>query len=196
MVRLLRQMEGIVINKSDMGEKVLEEALLYANEEYSILQGILVNLEDLVFEERTMMNCFYCGRYGQNWKCPPNLPKLDYKKMFHEFLFGALVYVKMPVDDKNYNDVRNTSSIILHKGLLRMEKYFWNHNNSTCLSFIAGACKLCKNGCGEKRCNNPYESRSPLEAVGVNVIETAKKYNLDIVFPVNEYMMRCGLIVW
>lgn len=176
--------------------QILEEALLFANEEFSILQGILIKLEDLVFEERVFMNCFYCGRYGQNWKCPPNLPKLDYKKMFSEFSCGALVYLKMPVDKKNYNDVRNNSSIVLHKGLLRMEKYFWNHNNSTSLSFIAGACKLCKGGCGEKKCNNPYDSRSPLEATGVNIIETAKKYNFNITFPADKYMIRCGLIVW
>lgn len=178
------------------GVQILEEALRFANEEFSVLKGILISTEELVFEERVIMNCFYCGRYGQNWKCPPNLPKLDYKKMFGEFTYGALVYLKMPVDKKNYNDVRNNSSVVLHKGLLRMENFFWNHNNSTSLSFIAGACKLCKGGCGKERCNNPYESRSPLEATGVNVVETAKKYDLEITFPADEFMLRCGLIVW
>lgn len=176
--------------------QALENALLFANEEFSILQGFLIELENLVFEERLIMNCFYCGRYGQNWKCPPNLPQLDYKKMFTEFSSGALIYLKMPVDGKNYNDIRTNSSLILHKGLLRMEKYFWNQNNSTCLSFIGGSCKLCKGGCGEKKCNNPYSARSPLEAMGINIIETAKKYNLNITFPSDKYMIRCGLIVW
>ena len=175
---------------------LLEEALIYANKEYSILHGLIIDLKDLVFEERVIMNCFYCGRYGRNWRCPPNLPQINYEKMFNEFSYGALVYVATPVNDKSYNDVRNTSSLILHKGLLRMEKYFWDHNNSTCLSFIAGSCKLCKDGCGEKKCNNPYDSRSPLEATGVNVIETAKKYGLNITFPVVKDMIRCGLIEW
>lgn len=178
-------------------ELMFKGALLKANEEISsILQGIIINLEDLIFEERVKMNCFYCGRYGENWMCPPNLPKIDYKKMFNEYSFGALVYLKMVLDNENYNDVRNNSSIILHKGLLCMEKYFWNHNNPTCISFIAGGCKLCKGGCGEKRCNNPYAARSSIEAIGVNIIETAKKYGLNITFPPDKYLTRCGLIVW
>ncbi|MBD5537233.1 MAG: DUF2284 domain-containing protein [Lachnospiraceae bacterium] len=177
-------------------QEILQGALDFANEEFSILQGILIKIEDIVFEERTIMNCFYCGRYGQNWKCPPNLPRIDYQKMLGEFSCGALVYVKIPLDETNYDDVRNNSSIILHKGLLRMEKYLWNHDNSTYLSFIAGGCKLCKGGCGEKHCNNPYQSRSPVEAIGINVVETAKKYNLHITFPPVQYMVRCGLLVW
>lgn len=176
--------------------EMLRDALAYANRTFSILQGIPVRPDDIVLEERVRMNCFYCGRYGQNWKCPPNLPDIDYRKMFCEFSSGALIYVKISLDGKNYDDVRNHSSVILHKGLLSMEKYFWNHNRALCISFIAGSCKLCRGGCGKQKCNNPYEARSPLEAAGVNVIETAGKYGLDITFPPEQYMFRCGLILW
>jgi len=47
---------------------------------------------------------------------------------------------------------------------LKMEKLLWEKNNSTAISFIGGSCKLCKNGCGSDKCNNPYMARSPLEA--------------------------------
>ena len=178
--------------------KTLMGALKYANStnEEILLDGFMIDVDQMVFEERVRMNCFYCGRYGQNWRCPPNLPLIDYRKMFSEFKRGAMVYVKVPLEQQDYDDVRKRSSNTLHLGLLQMEKYLWEHNYSTYLSFIAGACKLCKNGCGEKQCNNPYMSRSPLEAVGVNVVETARKYNFIIHFPPVKYMIRCGLLVW
>lgn len=177
-------------------EMILRKSLDFANEEFKILEGILIKPEDLVFEERVRMSCFYCGRYGKNWKCPPNLPDIDYKKMFNEFEAGALVYVKIPLNERNYEDVRNNSSVILHKGLLAMEKCLWTCGVGLYLSFVAGSCKLCKNGCGQQGCNNPYLSRSPLEATGVNVVESAKKYGLNIGFPPGDYMIRCGLILW
>lgn len=179
-------------------EEILVNALQYANStnEEILLEGFMIDTADLVFEERVKMNCFYCGRYGRNWRCPPHVPQLDYKKMFCEFQKGAMIYVKVPFCQSNYDDVRNISSNRLHLGLLHMEKYLWEHNYSTYLSFIAGACKLCRNGCGEKQCSNPYMSRTPLEAVGVNVVQTAKKYDFAIRFPPAEYMIRCGLLVW
>ena len=178
-------------------DKMLDEALVFANEESIFpLYGFLMKTEDLVFEERVKMNCFYCGKYGKNWKCPPYLPQIDYRKMFSEFSNCAAIYVKVPIDNDDYDNVRVNSSVILHKGLLKMEKYIWKHNNSTYLSFIAGSCKLCKNGCGEKSCSNPYMARSPIEATGVNIVETAKKYGFSIDFPCDEYMVRIGLILW
>ena len=39
-------------------------------------EGVIINPKELVFEENVKMNCFYCGNYGSNWKCPPNLPDM------------------------------------------------------------------------------------------------------------------------
>ena len=151
---------------------------------------------DLIFEEQVKMNCFSCGRDARNWRCPPNLPNIDYKKMFSEFNDGAFVCLSYSVDDVlSYSEIRNDSSIELHKLLLKVEQWLWNHNEPTALSFGGGSCKLCKGGCGEYRCNNPYMSRSPLEATGVNVIKSAKKYGIDIAFSTDK-LKRIGLIVW
>jgi predicted metal-binding protein len=55
---------------------------------------------------------------------------------------------------------------------------------------------LCKNGCGADKCNNPYLSRAPVEATGLNVLKTAAKYGIDIIFPPKETMFRIGMILW
>jgi predicted metal-binding protein len=155
-----------------------------------------INLDEFVFEERLIMNCFYCGKYNHNWKCPPRVPDCDYQKIFSEYDSSLLALIELPFTEQTYNDVRHNSSVKLHQGLLLLEKYLWDHNNSTAISFIGGSCKLCKNGCGETACNNPYKSRSPLEAAGVNILKTAAKCGIDITFPPKDKMLRIGALLW
>lgn len=163
----------------------------------NLAQVIFINPRELVLEEQVRFNCFYCAKYGNNWKCPPNLPQVDYRKMFSEFDEGAFVCLSYEIEDyHNFVQIRNDSSVELHRILLEVESWLWNHNRSTALSFGGGSCKLCKGGCGENKCNNPYKARSPLEATGVNVVKSAKKYGVEIKFPVNKELKRIGLIVW
>ena len=159
-------------------------------------QGIIINPSELIFEENVKMNCYYCGKYNVSWRCPPKLPDVNFEKMMSEFEYGMFIVMKFDIDNNNYNSVRNESSITLHKLILSLEKWFWEHNNSNCLSFIGGSCKLCKNGCGKEKCNNPYMSRSPIEATGINVIKSIKKCGINITFPPDKYIMRIGLILW
>ena len=175
----------------------IADFLQYAKSLNPNLAVALMDPKEAVFEENVKMNCFYCGKYGNNWRCPPNLPDLDYPKMFREFNYGVFVWLSYDIIDKSmYDQVRAESSVVLHKILLQLEKWLWNHNCSNALSFGAGSCKLCKGGCGKDRCNNPYMSRSPLEATGVNVIKTVKKYGIHINFPTDKKLMRVGLLLW
>lgn len=173
------------------------DLLKFVMQQNSLAEIVFMNPNDLVFEENVKMNCFYCGKYGNNWRCPPNLPDIDYFKMFSEYDEGAFISLSYEIEsNEQYEEVRNESSVVLHKILLAVERWMWEHNRSTAISFGAGSCKLCKGGCGKEKCNNPYMSRSPLEATGVNVVKSAKKYGIDISFPTKKKMIRIGLIVW
>mgnify|MGYP004545700683 CR=1 FL=1 len=160
-------------------------------------EGIIIEPRNLIFEENVRMNCFYCGKYNNNWRCPPNLPDLDYKKMMREYESGLVVALTYPIEQQSdYNRIRNDSSVILHKLLLELEKWMYNHNSSNAISFIGGSCKLCKGGCGKERCNNPYMSRTPVEALGINIVKSLKQYNIDITFPTDKVLKRVGLLLW
>ena len=174
-----------------------KELLQFLSEENEMAVGVLIDPKDLIFEENVKMNCFYCGKYGNNWRCPPNLPNIDFPKMMAEYNQGLFVY--LIYDYKNleeYNVVRTESSVTLHKLLLTLEKWMWHHNSPNAISFTAGSCKLCKSGCGKDKCNNPYMSRTPLEATGVNIVKSVKKYGIDIKFPPKKQLMRLGLLLW
>ena len=155
-----------------------------------------VNPRTFVFEERVKLNCFYCGRYSMNWRCPPRIPTIDYKKVISEFKVGAFVYDNFPFSETTYADVRIASSIMVHSALLEAEKYLLSVGNSMYISFIGGSCKLCKNGCGKEKCNNPYFARIPLEATGINVVKSALRYKISITFPVENHITRIGLVLW
>jgi predicted metal-binding protein len=174
-----------------------EDMLSFASKIAPNLKGKMIKPSNLIFEEKVKMSCYNCGKYYSNWKCPGNMPKnIDYQKMVSEYENGAFIYIKMPFEDRNYAEVRNESSILLHKALLEMEQYLWNRNEPLAISFIGGSCKLCKNGCGTDKCNNPYKARSPLEALGVNVVKSAEMYGIEVTFPPKEYIMRLGMIMW
>ena len=174
-----------------------KKLLEYLKEKNPLAEGVFIEPEDLIFEENVKMNCFYCGKYNNNWRCPPNLPNIDYQKMMKEYDKGLLVALTYDIDDaENYSALRTESSVILHRLLLSLEKWMWNHNSSNAISFIGGSCKLCKSGCGKEKCNNPYMSRSPLEATGVNIVKSARKYGIDIKFPADKKLMRIGLLLW
>lgn len=174
----------------------LDEMIAWVNEKGFEIKGLEIDPTTLIFEEQVRMNCFYCAKYNVSWKCPPKIPELDYKKMFSEFEHAAFMYVQMPLKGNDYDSVRKNSSVQLHQAMLSCEKWLYEHNNSTALSFIGGSCKLCKNGCTPGHCANPYLARIPLEALGVNVVKSARQYGIEITFPPKEYMMRIGLLLW
>lgn len=175
-----------------------EEFLKFCRELAPNAGFVFMDPKETVFEENIKMNCFYCGKYGNNWKCPPHLPaNIDYPKMFAEFDEGLFVVCSFDVTDaQQFEIIRTESSVTVHKILLKLEKWMYDHDIANAVSFGAGSCKLCKGGCGKERCNNPYMSRSPMEATGMNVVKTAEKFGIDIHFPTDKKLMRVGLLLW
>lgn len=175
---------------------MFESLVCFAKQAYPDIYLRECNPRDAVFEERVKLSCFYCARYNVCWRCPPKIPQIDYQKVLGEFEHAALVWVDMPMTKETYADIRSESSIRLHHAILALEKELVKHGASICLSFIGGSCKLCKNGCGKERCNNPYLARIPLEATGINVVKTVEKYGIHVTFPATTHMMRIGMILW
>ena len=68
-----------------MNKSEKEAFLKYIRQIAPSAEVVFMEPKEAVFEELVKMNCFYCGKYGRNWKCPPNIPDIDYPKMFSEF---------------------------------------------------------------------------------------------------------------
>lgn len=180
---------------NNKNKKELNNIIICARKEGYDINGLIINPKKLVFEERVKMNCFYCGKYNNSWKCPPRIPEIDIKKLFKEYANIAFIYIKKKCSD-NFDLARVESTQELHRALLFCEKLLWNQNKATAISFIGGSCKLCKNGCNPEKCANPYLARSPVEALGINVVKSAKKYGIEICFPPNNFIIRVGMLLW
>lgn len=155
-----------------------------------------IEIEDIIFEDKVKLSCFYCSKYNTRWTCPPRIPKLDYKNLIREFENAVIIYTKMDFTNENYEEVRHQSSVVVHRAILKAEKILLENDESLFASFVGGSCKLCKNGCSEDKCRNPGLARIPMEATGINVIKTVSKYGIDIKFPVLNSLYRIGLILF
>lgn len=164
--------------------------------EYEQLRLYDMSPQDVVFEERVKLNCFYCKHYGLSWKCPPRTPQVDYQKLVREYEHGVFARLELPFTQDDLADVRVRSTNELHRALLKLERYLWDHNRPLALSFIGGSCKLCKNGCGKDRCNHPYEARMSMEAAGINVVKSLEKYGITVAFPPKNTLVRVGMLLW
>jgi predicted metal-binding protein len=156
-----------------------------------------ISPKDIDFEEKVGLLCFQCKNYKNKFTCPPHIPKLDYNKIIgSEYKNAMLVYTRMSFSEISYPEVRTVSTIKIHRALLYLEKILFDNTIVLHFSLIGGSCKLCKSGCPKDKCNNPSQARIPMEAIGINVVSTAKKAGIDIKFPVKDSLYRCGLILW
>lgn len=158
----------------------------------------IVNPSDLIFDIRARYQCNSCKRYGRKCTCPPNIPDIDYfRALFSSYHWALFVGIKRKVKQKEWEARGKESSITLHKILLDLEKQAFNRGYVFAISFIGGSCKMCETKTCSLPCKNPSVGRVPLEATGVNVVETSKRLDIDITFPVvlNEVFWRVGLLL-
>lgn len=174
-------------------DKIIE----YLKDKSPYLYAKSVSVEGIEMEERVRLQCFHCEKYNHKWTCPPKINQFDFKKLFSEYENAMVVYCEIPFEGEDeYQKVRNESTNLVHRSLLGIEKLLYENNESLAVSFIGGSCKLCKT-CADDGCRFPHMSRIPLEATGVNVIKFIKReLDMDIVFPLDKYMYRFGLILW
>lgn len=176
--------------------ELYEELVKYIKSLNEKIEIIKIKKEDVIFEKKVNMSCFYCSKYNTRWTCPPKIPKIDYEELISEFDNVLIIYINLKFDDENYEIIRQNSSVILHKSILKVEDFLLKNNQSLFNTFVGGSCKLCKNGCSEDKCRNPGKARIPMEALGINVVKTMEKYGIEIKFPVVDNLYRLGMILY
>ena len=158
----------------------------------------IVNPSDVIFDIRARFKCLSCKRYGRKGTCPPHIPDIDYfKALFSSYHWALFISIKRKVKPKEWEVVGKESSRTLHKMLLELERQAFNRGCIFAISFIGGSCKMCDTKTCSSPCKNPSVGRIPIEATGVNVVETCKHLDIDIRFPVvlNETFWRVGMLL-
>lgn len=183
------------LNEFDKAQKLFGDAnnLKQKAFEYGADKVFNILPSDLIFDERAIYQCMNCKNYGHKRTCPPFVNRFDYQKMILKYKKGLMVLVKFD-SSIDFEKARTESTNKLHRILLKLEKDGFNQDNHFTTSFIGGSCKLCKEGCADV-CRNPQHSRVPLESTGVDVVETMKKFGIELKFPATDTIYRVGLLV-
>jgi len=158
----------------------------------------ILNPSDVIFDVRARFKCLSCKRYGQKCTCPPNIPDIGYfKALFSSYHWALFIGIKRKMKPKEWKAVGRESSRTLHKMLLELEKQAFNRGCVFAISFIGGSCKMCETKTCSLPCKNPSVGRMPIEATGVNVVETCKRLDIDLRFPVvlDKIFWRVGLLL-
>ena len=160
---------------------------------------VVMPKRDIVFDERSRLLCVNnCWNYGNRMTCPPNIPNINYEKAVKQYKKGLLIVLdrEFKNEKESFRKCKVESTNTLHFILLQLEQEAFNEGYSMATSFIGGSCKLCKE-CDKSGCRFPKKSRIPMEAVGMDVIQTVEKYNIDIKFPAEKYekLKRVGLFL-
>ncbi len=145
-------------------------------------QGVEINPDDIIISEQIREYCKAnrCGRYNTCWACPPAIPPIEKLKEQYGKFSKAFVYnIVYPLEDsfdlegmlnalKDSNELANSiirylNSIKSHFGVLK-----------------PGSCNACeKCSYPDKPCRHPDIAFPTLEAYGINVMELAKKFNMN-----------------
>jgi predicted metal-binding protein len=197
-------------NKTDMSRfAFLEKAAM----ELGAIEARVIPTTDVIVENRVPLKCKTgCVGYGKKLTCPPYVPSVDeFRKILSEYSYVMLVKFssparaendvicsiyrywldpKAPADKKEqadafWKDYFGESKRIL-LAMLELEKRAFNARYTLALALVNGSCRLCES-CNVKSgiCRHPSMARIPEHALGVNMLKTAEKAGMAILFPVS-----------
>ncbi|MDD4120041.1 MAG: DUF2284 domain-containing protein [Clostridia bacterium] len=156
--------------------------------ENKIFQSVEIETKDIIISEEILSYCKAnkCGKYNTNWTCPPAIPSIYQLKEQYNRYSTALIYnIIYPLEDsfdwdgmlgalKDSNNTANKIAKYLHTLKLDFKV------------LKSGSCDICdKCTYPDNPCKHPDIAYPPLEAYGINVMELAKKFNLNYYNGVN-----------
>lgn len=152
--------------------------------------------KDLIFDMKVVESCKSCKRYGLTGCCPPNIGSFEYyKKLLKRYKYGKLFIESFMVPDQSKKlEIGRESSLTIHKALLEEREKLFNDGCVFNVILSGGSCKWCSK-CSVP-CKTPQYRAIPIEATGINVIETLYKLGLFINFPVKSKFYRVGVILY
>ena len=151
-----------------------------------------INVNDLVFDIRTRVQCVYCEKFGKKLTCPPNIPDLNYFKLFFQRYKRGIILIKC----YELNEVnRELSTREMTQKIIDLENEYKHQGFYYTAGFIGGSCKECEK-CPNSGCANIQRSRIPIEATGIDVIKTCEKIGCKLERPGYRNMFcRVGLVL-
>jgi predicted metal-binding protein len=165
---------------------------------------VVIDVNNIVVDERVRLKCQVplCDSYYKNLMCPPYVPAVaDFRESLKRYSRAILLQVSAKLENSS-TDASSKEVFIHAKKLHELvnfgEKEAFLAGYRFAAGFIGGCCRLCDECVavqGEKICRFPFKARPSMEAMGIDVMETAGIAGLPVSFPIGDMVTWTGLIL-
>ena len=178
-------------------EKDLERIVKFLRENGAD-RAIIISAAEVPVDDRVRLKCQVplCDSYGRNYTCPPHVPTpSDFRKALNGYEKAVLVQVNDTLTEGNRDPF--LSAGLLHELINLGEKEAFLMGYRFATGFIGGCCRLCETCAVVTReaCRFPFRARPSMEAMGIDVIETARRAGISVAFPIRDRVSWIGLIL-
>jgi predicted metal-binding protein len=169
----------------------------------------------IVIDPRVRLKCEVprCAGYGQFLTCPPNVMSVDtFSRILASYRWGLLVQVEATdINSTEKADRRIDKGILknnakVHRPFKRklleiveaVESAAFKQGMRFAVGLTGGSCVLCERCVGNKgypACRHPFRARPAMEALGIDVIETAENAGIPIHLSSSNNVLWTGLIL-
>lgn len=173
-------------------------------------QAAVIPVADIVLDERAALKCLVplCSHYGVDLMCPPNLiPVSQFRTILNRYTYAILVKVDFPPESlrpetnrakADYINIAGDARKLLHEIVCRIESLAIQQGYHFAAGLIGGSCPLCEECVGVKSglpCRHPFKARPSMEAMGIDVMATARKARMHLSFSLDEGRSWIGLVL-
>ncbi len=180
--------------------------------------------KDVVVDDRVHLKCQVpiCAEYGANLMCPPHvMPISDFVRILAKYRFAVLLQVTSPIpqemlrllesDSENLGNLYQNDAFKanylesltrvkkkLHEIVNKVEAEAFSIGYRFAAGFVGGSCRLCIECAARSSnepCRHPFIARPSMEAMGIDVYQTAANAGLPFDMPPKETTVWTGLVL-
>ncbi len=200
---------------------MLFQTLLTTARELGATAAQVFNARDVVVDERVRLKCSVpiCRNYNACLMCPPNvMPLNEFRAVLMRYTKALLLQISYTVpaamlerihasedlaslyrDEAYLKGWEETYTVIkreLDQIAERLEAAAFKGGLKYATALSAGKCTLCDECVGAgNRCRNPYKARPSMEAMGIDVGETARNAGLPFKESADDNVVLNALIL-
>jgi len=157
----------------------------------------------VVVDPRVRLKCQVplCPHYGHNLVCPPAVPSPgEFARSLRRYRWAVVVLVtgRLSGSDGDRRLQADELARKLYRVLTSLEARALQLGFPLACGLAGGHCRLCPTCVGQKSgqmCPRPFQPRPAAEALGVDVVATARRAGIELRFPVSDCVQWVGLLL-
>ncbi|MEW5932505.1 MAG: DUF2284 domain-containing protein [Bacillota bacterium] len=142
-----------------------------------------------------------CPHYGHNLVCPPAVPSpREFTQSLRRYRWAVVVLVAGRLSGPDEERMNQADGLArdLYRVVASLEARALELGFPLACGLAGGHCRLCPTCVGQKSdqmCRHPFQPRPAAEALGVDVVETARRAGLELTFPVSDRVQWVGILL-